>query len=179
MGDTSTIKSACTPAKGSGDKDEADDQEMIVKQWGDKDGNSVTWINNNTGEAVQCSNVLVEAWSSICLHSHPKTSAMTPPPVTETATQVPVFPPTPLTKIFRGYSVLPPTPTTVLPAPSPPHNSPTKLHCFLRDLEESGTIPHATCHLQALVDKSYGPDILHLVNQKELEGLGIKSGDAI
>ncbi|KAF5368750.1 hypothetical protein D9757_010410 [Collybiopsis confluens] len=224
-----TAKSTRNAAEGSEDEDEEDGEEddqglsaeeqravkfrqLIAKEWGDEDGNTITWINNSTGEAVRCSNVMVEAWVRAMLDG--STSYKEPPadderffperqrtkrndPATSCENRSSSAPADTSDKDLvmlshvtslvssitdlatsRGHSVLPLAPVTVLPA-SPPRNSPTKLPRFLKDLEKAGTVPHASRHLYALEDKSYGPDILHLVDQKMLEDLGIKSGDAI
>ena len=79
-------------------------------------------------------------------------------------------------------SVAPATPAPAAPAvvaSSPAKNTPSKLHRFLRFAEEKLGVKDATSREFSLAAQGYGPDILALVDEKELISCGLTAGDAI
>ncbi|KAJ7686295.1 hypothetical protein B0H17DRAFT_1204353 [Mycena rosella] len=62
---------------------------------------------------------------------------------------------------------------------SPVIPSPTKLPRFLDHCEKSLGIVGARRYEFAMKQEGYGPDILHLVEDRELVGLGMKKGDVL
>jgi len=84
---------------------------------------------------------------------------------------VPGTPATPVTLTNRG--IPPPS------AASPTINTPSKLSRFLKYAEDTLGISNASIYETALQHEGYGPDILHLVDDKSLTSLGISMGDAL
>ncbi|KAK7446977.1 hypothetical protein VKT23_014190 [Stygiomarasmius scandens] len=72
-----------------------------------------------------------------------------------------------------------PPPLTLPSLPIEEQNTPTKLPRFLTFARDRLGIANATHYEDRLRDKSYGPDILHLVEEKDLAVLGIPAGDII
>jgi hypothetical protein len=62
---------------------------------------------------------------------------------------------------------------------SPTRPSPSQLACFLRHCEDDLGISDASIYESPLRQKSYGPDILHKVDNKALEDIGISLGNII
>ncbi len=77
------------------------------------------------------------------------------------------------------YSTMPPPREPTPPTLSPTKNTPSKLYRFLVHAQESLGVSNATGYEVELASKGYGPDILSLVNEKDLVGCGITPGDAI
>jgi hypothetical protein len=66
-----------------------------------------------------------------------------------------------------------------LPALSPLKPTPSKLHRFLKYAEKNLGVQSATVYEFGLQAKGYGPDILHLVPDKDFSEIGVRPGDAI
>ena len=62
---------------------------------------------------------------------------------------------------------------------SPAINTPSKLSHFLKYAEEKLGVSNATTYEAQLKCEGYGPDILHLVNDKSLTSLGFAAGDVL
>ncbi|KAF8059566.1 hypothetical protein FPV67DRAFT_1425555 [Lyophyllum atratum] len=62
---------------------------------------------------------------------------------------------------------------------TPPRNTPTKLTRFLEYAQDYLGVPHAITYEQTFKEKGYGPDILHLVDNTALCGIGLAEGDVI
>jgi len=63
--------------------------------------------------------------------------------------------------------------------PSPPRNTPSKLLRFLQYAEDTLGICGVTGHEESFRIHGYGPDILHLVDNATLRGIGLSDGDVI
>jgi hypothetical protein len=63
--------------------------------------------------------------------------------------------------------------------PSPLHNTPSKLTCFLKYAQEHLGVEDATGYEDKFRAHGYGPDILHLVENSALERIGLLEGDII
>jgi hypothetical protein len=77
--------------------------------------------------------------------------------------------------------MVPATPAPSVPPAitSPVKNTPTKLTRYLRYAEEKLGINNATTHEFSLALQGYGPDILAVVEEKDLVACGLTAGDAI
>ncbi|KAK6995603.1 hypothetical protein R3P38DRAFT_2567142 [Favolaschia claudopus] len=62
---------------------------------------------------------------------------------------------------------------------SPPVPTPSKLSRYLEHAETKLGVSNARMFETGLSENGYGPDILHLVDNKDLEGLGISKGNII
>ncbi|KAK6978300.1 hypothetical protein R3P38DRAFT_2442459, partial [Favolaschia claudopus] len=62
---------------------------------------------------------------------------------------------------------------------SPPVPTPSKLSRYLEHAETKLGVSDARMFETGLRENGYGPDILHLVDNKDLEGLGISKGNII
>ncbi|KAK6993088.1 hypothetical protein R3P38DRAFT_3288503 [Favolaschia claudopus] len=62
---------------------------------------------------------------------------------------------------------------------SPPVPTPSKLSRYLEHAETKLGVSNARMFETDLRENGYGPDILHLVDNKDLEGLGISKGNVI
>ena len=62
---------------------------------------------------------------------------------------------------------------------SPPHNTPSKLSCFLKYAENCLGVHDATGYEDSFCAHGYGPDILHLVDDTALHRIGLSEGDII
>ena len=71
------------------------------------------------------------------------------------------------------------TQATISAPLSPVTNTLTKLDRFLKYAETNLGITNAQFHKTKLQEMGFGPDILHLVDDKALSNLGIKPGDVI
>ncbi|KAF8064884.1 hypothetical protein FPV67DRAFT_159076 [Lyophyllum atratum] len=80
--------------------------------------------------------------------------------------------PTPLTPKNKSTSNDPSTPPSI-------RNTPSKLSRFLRYAEANLGVRNATTYEEAFQTQSYGPDILHLVDDKSLLDMGLAQGDVI
>lgn len=74
---------------------------------------------------------------------------------------------------------VPKTPHRAPVEPSSPRPTPTKLPRFLKYAEEQLGVDLATSYEFQMKTNGYGPDILHLVDDSKLVGIGLSQGDAI
>jgi len=73
-----------------------------------------------------------------------------------------------------------PTPATIAPPIiSPPKNTPSKLRRFLEHAEDRLGVRDAHIYEGVLENRGYGPDILHLVSDTDLEACGFNRGDVL
>ncbi|KAF9456340.1 hypothetical protein BDZ94DRAFT_1177933, partial [Collybia nuda] len=87
---------------------------------------------------------------------------------------------------FTHFAGLPGAPNTTSASMSkkasmntPPMNTPTKLSRFLQYVEKDLRMQGLVFLEDRFCDKGYGPDILHLVDNTELQAMGLADGDVI
>ncbi|KAK0227193.1 hypothetical protein EDD85DRAFT_1027263 [Armillaria nabsnona] len=153
-------------------------QKILEQEYRNDSGTGFTYINAESGASLSLTPAAMKEWARAIYDA--QTDKMKPP---NSATF----------DIFYRQSLIRPqaNPTalsTLSPKlfPLPPHldlhaimNTPSKLTCFLAHCEKALGVSDALSYEDALRDQGFGPDILHQVEDKELQSIGFRSGDII